>query len=153
MPKQKKTLPDLHSLISGAPAPDAPTEPENHQASEPENQETGEPDSQLTAEPENVEPAKPDNITPAKPENLTPGETATQRTKKPPKRQAGKLPPVQVCVWIDPAVAGMIDQVRGALAARIPKRPTRSKLVETILREALNDIDALIDLLYQARTK
>ena len=51
-------------------------------------------------------------------------------------------------MWIDPAVAGMIDTVRGTLATRLAKRPTRSRLVEAVLRKGLDDPDALVDLLW-----
>ena len=166
MRKQRKELPDLRSMIGNA-APDdgdaeeprnqETAEPENQKTEEPQNQETKEPENQETTEPRNRRTKKPQNQKTKKPKNQGNGQAAkhraTDRSTVPHEPDARtrteRLPRVQVCVWIDPEVAGMIDTVRGALATRLPRRPTRSMLVEAILREGLSDPDALVDVLWR----
>ena len=168
MSRQKKALPDLRSMISAAAGPTAgapdshpdPTTQAGEQPSlaadvgyqetfEPQNQETSEPQNNATKKNRNQRAAEPanQNDAGAAPANALPSapvgwpETADLPD---PSAEAGapeplpRLPAVQVCVWIAPEVA---------LATRLPKRPTRSRLVEAVLRKGLADVGALVELL------
>ena len=176
MRKQRKQLPDLRSMIGGSASPDGPgddkpknqetTEPKNKATANDENQENKKPVNQNSEEPQNLKAAKPKNqggVTPAEIPTVQANSQAAEAAVERQKHERGetaaqdanestpRLPPVQVCVWVDPEVAGMIDTVRGMLATRLPKRPTRSKLVEAVLRKGLNDHDALVELLQKSK--
>ena len=166
MRKQKKALPDLRSMIAGDHVPAADAEmpsTENQETRQQGNTETDEHNNQETTKPLNTSTAPQVNQYTHEPINQESGKPATIEARgqcalpapspKAEDRLPTRLPPVQVCVWLDPEVAGMIDTVRGALATRLPKRPTRSKLVEIVLRERLADVDALVDMLRDGSTE
>ena len=56
---------------------------------------------------------------------------------------------VQLCVWVDPAVAHEVDRARARLLMEEGLKVTKSQIVEALLRPGLADLDALVRLLNQ----
>lgn len=122
MPKQRKGLPGI--AFDGV-VESAGTKPDNQETRKPATSKTKEPVSQKTVEPVSRLAKK----------------QATQKTNEP--ENQGTNETVQVCVWVDPAIAARINIVREELGMQLPKRPTRSALVEAALRLAFDDVDGL----------
>ena len=54
---------------------------------------------------------------------------------------------VQLCVWVDPAVAHEVDRARARLLMDYGVKVTKSQIVEALLRPRLTDVEALVQLL------
>jgi hypothetical protein len=63
--------------------------------------------------------------------------------------EAGEDPTrhVQLCVWVDPAVAHEVDRARARLLMEEGVKVTKSQIVEALLRPGLADLTALVRLL------
>lgn len=73
------------------------------------------------------------------------GELVDMETGNTVDRSTGRH--VQVCVWLDPAVANAIEETKALLLVENGIKTTKSRIVEVALRQVLSDRDLLRSLL------
>lgn len=73
------------------------------------------------------------------------GEHVNQTNHEPVDRFTSKH--VQVCVWLDPAVANAIEEAKALLLVEHGLKTTKSRIVEVALRQVLGDRELLRSLL------